>query len=337
MEAACARPECTVAQTGRCVLNNDPATCPERQKPSVGSAQALEVSAIAAPALSAPVERARFPHSLTLSPSEVSEFSGKRYQYLVGVLGAPDAGKTAVLVSLYLLLANGKLTDYRFADSKTLMAFDEISRGARQWNQGEPPKQMTSHTELVDERVPGFLHLSMQCLVDGNRYDVILPDLPGEWSDGLIDHNRVDRLSFFKSADVLWLTLDGKQLRDPKLRQQTLHRAQLLMQRISDLLSPHIPPVFVVLSHRDMGEPEQRSVQALQREAERFGIRLVIVNVASFSDDPAVAPGTGIVDLINLTLNGGDQNQDVVLEAWPDQAPDTSLRYVMRFRQSGGR
>jgi hypothetical protein len=337
MEAACARPECTVAQTGRCVLNNDPATCPERQKLVGALENLLDVSAITAPALSPPVERARFPHSLTLSPSDISKFTGKSYQYLVGVLGAPDAGKTAVLVSLYLLLANGKLADYRFADSKTLMAFDEISRGTRLWNQGERPKQMTSHTELPDERVPGFLHLSMRCLSNGNRYDVLLPDLPGEWSDALIDHNRVDRLSFLKSADILWLTLDGKQLRDPKLRQQSLHRAHLLMERISTLLSPHIPPVVIVLSHRDIGEPEQRSVQSLEREAERFGIQLTIADVASFSDDPAVTPGTGIAELISRTLNCGDRNRDVVPEAWPDQEPDSSSRFVMRFRHRGGR
>jgi hypothetical protein len=336
MEGACTRPECTVAQTGRCVLNNDPATCPERLKPVAGSDEVLDVAVMTAPALSPPTERARFPHSLTLSPSQISEFSGGSYQYLVGILGSPDAGKTAILVSLYLLLTSGQLTGYRFADSKTLMALDEISRGARRWNKGERPKQMTSHTELPEERVPGFLHLRVRRLADGNQYDVLLPDLPGEWSDALIDHDRTDRLSFLKSADILWLTLDGMQLRDSKLRQQILHRAHLLMQRISALLSPNIPPVLLVLSHLDMGEPEQRSIQSLQHEAGRFGIDLRIVNVASFSDAPAVLPGTGIADLMELTLNFTDRGKSGSAgEPWPDREPSTSARFVMRFRNGG--
>jgi hypothetical protein len=109
---------------------------------------------------------------------------------LAGILGSPKAGKTALLVSLYLLAANGKLEGYKIADSETMRGIDDISRGARRWNQGQVPEEMTIHTELADERTPGFLHLRLRRLNDGKMLDLLLPDLPGEWSDSLIDHKR---------------------------------------------------------------------------------------------------------------------------------------------------
>ena len=222
----CLRPECTVAETGRCLLNNDPASCPERTGPPVQTPSLIDINTIAAPPLEKPVERPRFPHSLAFGPEEIRLLTGGRYHFLAGILGSPKAGKTALLVTLYLLAANGKLEGYQIADSQTLMGIDDISRGARRWNQGQGPEEMTIHTESADERTAGFLHLRLKRLNDGKMLDLLLPDLPGEWSDSLIDHKRIDRLSFLKSADVLWLTIDGADL--IKSRQQVLHRTQLL-------------------------------------------------------------------------------------------------------------
>jgi hypothetical protein len=142
-----------------------------------------------------------------MTPDVLREACGGRMFRLVGVLGAPDAGKTAILVSLYLLLSRGKLEGFTFSDSMSLLAFDEISRGARRWNGGAPPEQMTNHTEPPDHRTAGFLHLRLRDRESGVRHDVLLPDLPGEWSTSLIDSNRVDRLDFLKAADVIWVTV----------------------------------------------------------------------------------------------------------------------------------
>src|SRR5206468_4014081 len=110
-----------------------------------------------------------------------------------------DAGKTAALVSLYLLVSRDKLGGRHFADSRSLMGFDQISHGARRWNEGALPDQLTVHTELGDDRSAGFLHLRLRS-DDGETVDILLPDLPGEWTAALIDSNRVDRLEFLKTA-----------------------------------------------------------------------------------------------------------------------------------------
>ena len=127
---------------------------------------------------------------------------GRRYFRVVGILGEPDAGKTASLVSLYLLLSRGKLTGFKYADSRTLMAFQEISQGALRWNEGEHPQQLTTHTKLADGRSAGFLHLRLMPTEGSEAVDLLLPDLPGEWTTALTDSNRFDRLDFLKGADV---------------------------------------------------------------------------------------------------------------------------------------
>jgi hypothetical protein len=188
-------------------------------------------------------------------------------------LGAPDAGKTAIVVSLYLLLSRNQLKGYRFSDSSTLLALDEISRGARRWNEGAPPEQMTNHTELPDERIAGFLHLRLKDTETREAHDLLIPDLPGEWSTTLIDSNRTDRLDFIKGADVLWITIDGSALLKPESRQVAIHRSGMLMQRIKDLLGQEVPPLLLVISHLDDGMPPATTIERLDAETKAAGPR----------------------------------------------------------------
>ncbi|MEH2469277.1 hypothetical protein V1281_001472 [Nitrobacteraceae bacterium AZCC 2161] len=87
----------------------------------------------------------------------------ERYCTLIGILGDPDSGKTAALVSLYLIASYTQHEGFGFADCRSLMAFNDISQRARHWNEGAPPDQMTVHTEAPDERTAGFLHLRLLC------------------------------------------------------------------------------------------------------------------------------------------------------------------------------
>lgn len=233
---------------------------------------------------------------------------------LVGLLGAPDAGKTAALVSLYLQVANRRLSAFEFRDSKTLLGFEQISRGARRWNDGRAPDQMTAHTELSDDRGAGYLHLRLLRKADGLRFDMLMPDLPGEWSTSLIDANRVDRLAFLKSADVIWIMVDGEKVLQPTTRQYTLHRTKLLLQRVAELISPRLTPIVLVVTRRDRGEPEPSYLEPIQKEAERYHLPFCIVHLASFGDGGQVEAGTGMDELISSGLAIQREEQ----EFWPD-------------------
>lgn len=328
MSTACKQESCTVGETGTCLLNNDPAICPHRIK-SDGSL-APDVSVETAP-LQEPPKNPRFPLSLSLTPPQARELMASRYCRLIGILGAPDAGKTAALVSLYLLLARNKLTGIYFADSRTLMSFDEISAGARRWDEGKIPVQLTAHTELQDERSAGFLHLRLK--PDGQEpVDILLPDLPGEWTTSLVDKNRVDRLQFLKAADLVWLMVDGRQLSAPETRQWALHRTKLLIQRFAELVAP-VPPVILVITRRDKSEIDAATIEELKTAARATGLTLTVVQIASFADDGDVEPGTGISDLVHVSIKPRTDE----CTFWPDSEPlGDDQRAVLRFQAEGG-
>jgi hypothetical protein len=248
---------------------------------------------------------------LTLGPDDVGEIMRSRYSHLVGILGMPKSGKTAALVSTYLLLGRGKLEGFDFLDSKSLRALDEISHGARVWKMGEPFERMTAHTELSDERTPGFLHLRLRRKGDGNVFDFLLPDLPGEWSSALIDTNRWDRLEFLRRADAVWIVIDGEELKSSRLRSE--HRTKLIMKRLVQFLD-HRPPITFVISRRDHGAPEDSSMTALLNEAKQLGFDATVAPIASFKDGAEVSAGTGIAELIV-----GVTNAPALKTAfWPD-------------------
>ena len=134
MTIGCTKDNCTVAETGICLAENPPETCSFRIKGQVddGSAASPE------PPLLKPERNPSLPHSRAFTPLLAQQLMSDRYCTLVGILGDPDAGKTAALVSLFLLASKDKLTEFSFADSRTLMAFNEISQGALDWNEDNP-------------------------------------------------------------------------------------------------------------------------------------------------------------------------------------------------------
>lgn len=325
MSTACKQESCTVGETDTCLLNLDP--CPHRIKVEGGLSP--DVTAETAP-LREPPKNPRFPLSLTLMPSQMRELMAARYCRLIGILGAPDAGKTAVLVSLYLLLARDKLADIHFADSRTLMSFDEISAGARRWNEGKLPEQLTAHTESKDDRSAGFLHLRLK--PDGQEpVDILLPDLPGEWTTSLLENGRVDRLQFLKGADIVWLIIDGNQLSAPEKRQWTLHRTKLLMQRLAALVAP-TPPVILVITRRDKTEIDTATLDELMSEAKATGLTMTVAPIASFADEGEVEPGTGIRELVLASIQPPTEERPF----WPDSAPPSKdQRALLRFKVEG--
>ncbi|MNY02180.1 hypothetical protein D3C86_1347420 [compost metagenome] len=167
----------------------------------------------------------------------------------------------------------------------------------------------------ADERVP---------------VDLLLPDLPGEWSTALIDTNRTDRLAFMEGADVIWLMLDGRALIEPQGRQLALHRASVAMQRVANFLT-RLPPLIAVISRRDLGDIPQSAIDDLQEEAARLGFDLRIATIASFADNGVVPAGTGIADLVNATIDGPQK----ALIFWPNQTGPASGRMIDRLRREG--
>ena len=310
MASGCAQLECTVAETGLCLLNNEPTSCPERLD--------AEDTKSAAPAGHS--NKAVFPASRACTLDAARGLMAERYIHLVGILGEPNAGKTGCLVSLYLSAAQRGLGDFSFADSRTLMGFEEISQGARQWNKGQIPEEFTDHTVLPDNRTAGFLHIGLARGRQDTRLDLLCSDLPGEWTTELIERNRVDRLEFLKRADAIWLVVDGTELVAPEKRQLCIHRTKLVIERLGHFLGDGRRLILVV-TRRDQQVPDERAVHDICSKGTECGFEVKWVAIASFSNDRDVAAGTGIPDLIERTTGFSREGGEV----WQRDGSETSF------------
>ncbi|UCV07034.1 TRAFAC clade GTPase domain-containing protein [Dechloromonas denitrificans] len=285
---------------------------------------------LGAPVLDQPVRASAFPSSRTLGLKDMNALMGTRYVNVVGILGDPESGKTACLASLYLLVSHAMLEGWSFADSRSLAAFEEIVRGARDWNNGEVPEQMTVHTELADDHGPGFLHLRLVRLSDGRRVDLALPDVPGEWTQALIHTARSDRLDFMKSAESIWIVLDGRTLADIEKRHGLIARVGQLAARLNTILDGRSPRLLIVVTHHDLHVLDDNVAIRLQAELDRRGSKAEIMKVAPFSDQPDNVPaGFGMTELINLTV-GGPTERPVF---WRTTEPTEGDRAYLSYRR----
>ncbi|MHA3774962.1 TRAFAC clade GTPase domain-containing protein [Verrucomicrobiota bacterium sgz303538] len=335
MSGRCTYEGCTVAETGRCALERNPTTCPNRigNLSDTGLDTASEAPVanvdVGAPVLQSPDENPSFARSGTLGLKEIGEMMRRRYVTVVGILGDPESGKTACLASLYLLISNAMLDGWSFADSRSLMAFEEIARGARRWNEGQPPEQMTVHTEMADERQPGFLHLRLRRKTDGRIVDLALPDLPGEWTKTLIRSARSDRFEFLRSADVIWLILDGRILADRERRQGTITRLGQLSGRLCALIEGAMPRVLLVITHRDLHEPDQAVIARITSELAKHGVSFELIPVAPFSKSKKIKAGFGLAALVTATV----ERPSAATIFWPTTSPAPGASSFLSYRR----
>lgn len=343
----CQLSECTFNVTGQCVMNRPVDQCSNRTAPgeptdkiavdhvTENTDDALQSainqrlsSDLGSAVLKGPDKAPRLPPSLTMGLAEATSLMTRRHTTMVGILGLPDSGKTACLVSTYLLLAKDGLVGYDYADSASLMAFEQISRGSRQWTKGDEPGQLTTHTEMVDDRQAGFLHLRLRRRSDGRFFDMLLPDLPGEWSRALIDKADGQRFAFLGSASVIWLMVDGRPFANPKTKRYATYRAEMLVERLSAILPTPKPRVILVPSWRDIGDFPEDAYSSIREEGRKHGLAIAIAPIASFSFGD-LPPGSGVASLIDMTLNHDRSAPDF----WPDdQWP--GVRTLGCFRSS---
>lgn len=345
VQGPCQLSECTFNMTGQCVLNHPIEQCSNRMDPGEPTIS-IEVddeaddsncapdalieerssTDVGGAVLTSPEDMPRLPPSLTMGLAEATSLMTTRHTTMVGILGLPDSGKTACLVSTYLLLAKGGFEGYEYADSASLMAFEQISRGSRQWTKGDEPGQLTTHTEMFDDRQAGFLHLRLRRRSDGRLFDMLMPDLPGEWTRSLIDKADSQRFAFLGSASVIWLMVDGRVFANSKTKRYATYRAEMLVERLSLILPTPKPRVILVPSWRDIGDFPADAYDSIREEGRKRGIAIAIAPIASFSFGE-VSPGTGVESLIDITLNHDRPTPDF----WPD-ARSSGVRTLGCFR-----
>lgn len=284
-------------------LEDEPNGSTGRDKSDYDDVISKSLEDLSAPVLSQPTHMNALTSSRTLGLEDLNALMGLRYVNVVGILGDPESGKTACLASLYLLISHAKLDGWTFADSRSLTAFEDIARGARDWNQGQVPEQMTVHTELSDDHRPGFLHLRLKRVSDGRLVDFALPDIPGEWTQALVTSAISERLEYMKSAEVIWIVVDGRSLADIEKRQGLIVRIGQLAGRLQTMFEGQIPRLIIVVTHHDTHVIGSDVSGRLSNELQRRGTHAEIISVAPFSNHPGdVKAGHGLAELIDSTV-----------------------------------
>jgi hypothetical protein len=319
----CTKNDCTVATTEVCLELHDPVTSCPYFKPAAAVSTA-EIAERAEEALPLPEElegetvlpltavtkaRRRFHPGTELGLDDAAQLMSGGYAHIIGVLGQTDAGKTAFLSCLYLMAVRGWLRPaYSFAGGLTLQGFDDRSRGLRKWDKGRLDERFMQHTRLDDPRKPSYMNISLQEMKNRKRrIELLLTDLPGEWTSQLINRAATaTRFEFMKRADGVIYVMDGRLLADSGSKQVEVHKAELLLKRLlqSFLAPPDLPLVLMVSKSDEIGMNVPPAAEQIREAAVSLGFEPKLIMSAAFSrENPEVESGTGIIEAIDFIIN----------------------------------
>ena len=196
---------------------------------------------------------------------------------------------------------------YQFAGSLTLQAFEDRARGLREWEKGALPSQLVDHTILAHPRQPSLLHLAIQ-EKDANRrrVDLLLTDLPGEWTDNLVLRAaNAPSFDFLRRADGIIIVVDGKLLVSDR-RFMEVQRIRQFIERLStDVgIGRNVPFVLLISKSDEIAMQMPEGALELKEYLESLGYRATAVSVAAFSRLPKeVKSGTGVFEAIETLIN----------------------------------
>lgn len=361
MTSRCPRLGCTFDTTNICLLNVEPGDrCPvllgevpadidtldldarDRAEPDddrddADSAMGIGSEGTTLPAANVTIATTSLtpptPVKQALSPGRelgldgLARLARQRPVRLIGLLGAPDAGKTMALVSMYLLAARAKLDGYAYRNSESVFAFDELSKGARAWAEdGDLLEQIVPHTELADDRRPGFLHLRLHSTAVGGAIDLAFPDLPGEWTETLINKAVYDRLAFLKNADAIWIFADGAKLADVNFGHAIAARTCSLIGRLASCLPAPVPLKLVITRADQYDTVPAAILDQMTDEAVDKGYAFEVHEIISVDKASKTRSGEGIPQLLDASI------ALVALEPAPEQRSLAARRQIMRYR-----
>lgn len=255
-----------------------------------------------------------------LGLKEVEALFDEQYTHTITILGDRAAGKTSFLVCLYLACGCGMIESHglTFAGSLTLPGFEARARSSRIWSKAGAPDRMTERTVLGEDRGGGFMHLDLVENETGRRIRLLMSDLPGEWTNDLVNHARFAyRLPFLGRSDAILVMIDGQELIGPQ-RHGVVDRNITLLDRLAELLGAHRAPLIFVATRYDKLEADPPALTSLVTEAAARGFPSKSAVICTFSQSQDCESGRGTIELIkDCVLNtprGG--------ETWPQATPE---------------
>lgn len=167
----------------------------------------------------------------------LQKLSDIRKPLIIGIVGPAEAGKTTLLLSLYLQILNGKKLSFGdFWASYTLESWEALAKNSRFSSPLSSP-DFPPRTPRGDARTPGFLHLSFRDKNDVIR-DLIFIDAPGEWFNQWATNPQLAKGAdwVITNSDLLIITSDSEKLshKDAKIRGSTRHDISSIFDRLRD-------------------------------------------------------------------------------------------------------
>lgn len=269
---------------------------------------------------------------------------------LIAVVGPFAAGKTSLLASFFLQLANGqcRTLPYRFAFSRTLHGFHDLLDKVRAWDrtmaQGDE-HDMRADSEIVghtpkQEGADRFLHVGLCPRRDGDRrhVDVLLSDVAGEWFSDftrLADDSMRERMAFLGRCDGFLVVADAADLLGPSGRKLDAEISRMIRRVIEFARPQHRPPLALVLSKYDrivaeamppdsaarrnadawgpLG-PRARRIWNALGDAEKHGMPVGVFPVSAFPGPLAHGQPVGVDAPFAFVLQHADRR-----ERWPQR------------------
>lgn len=299
----CSKPDCTFALTGTCLesIEDPPQNCPHllaKYETSAEDAKNRELGVE-----DAANQGARQFHSgLELGLNDAARIMRSRYTRLIGVFGQAEVGKTCLFTSIYLQLAGRYLApSYHFAASETLIGFEQRARHLRDWSNSSVPEQIVDRTRLGNPRSPAFLHIAFRD-ENAGRHDLLLPDLPGEWTSSLLsDGTKATRFQFLRRSDVVLLVLEAPAFENARSRNNAITDARHLLVRLEENVKlPRTTPLVLAVTKCDQTDGEVPSeIDVVTKVAHEKGYASTVVPLAAFPSEESNLPhGFGVKELL---------------------------------------
>ncbi|WP_437525466.1 hypothetical protein WME79_38565 [Sorangium sp. So ce726] len=221
----CRHPDCTLPEGGRCARADEYAhplaECPELERAETGapvSAPSPAEEIFESPTVLDGEDSAPW-KGRHLSLQEAETIVQRSPARLISILGPYDAGKTSLMASFFLQIANGHYGrfPYRFASSRSLYGLQELVARANRW-MGKPGETIVARTPKDESKDAGrFLHLGLRPAdeADDRHIDVLLSDVAGEWIEGWtrrVDEDAQRRLAFIPRSDGFVVVADSFEL-----------------------------------------------------------------------------------------------------------------------------
>lgn len=251
----------------------------------------------------APADPISLPSGHELDEDTVVAVCAAKLARLVVLAGPAESGKTTLLATIYQRFQQKPFADFRFAGSRSLLAFERVSHDSRLESRRREPE--TSRTPYTANR--RYLHLALGETHSAGVHNLLVTDLAGEhFRRAAKSEEECKKLVLSTRADHFAVLVDGKRLVNPETRTSTGQEARRLVRSFLDAsMIGRQTIVEMLFTKWDVVSHDADTVayaNSLAKECERIFAsavsKIVSMRIAARSGNPEIQSGLGVDELL---------------------------------------